>query len=91
MTENESRAPQKKRTAVRKKATKKTKKRTIELVTVPAQGKTTPEERHRQIAEAAYFRAEQRGFSGRDPERDWYEAEAEIDAALCRDEGKVRH
>jgi hypothetical protein len=34
------------------------------------------------IAEAAYFRAERRGFNGGDAVRDWCEAEAEIDAQL---------
>jgi hypothetical protein len=34
------------------------------------------------IAEAAYFRAERRGFNGGDTVRDWCEAEAEIDAQL---------
>jgi hypothetical protein len=33
------------------------------------------------IAEAAYYRAQRRGFRG-DPIRDWTEAEAEIDAQL---------
>jgi hypothetical protein len=34
------------------------------------------------IAEAAYFRAQRRGFRGGDPDRDWIEAEVEIDALL---------
>jgi hypothetical protein len=34
------------------------------------------------IAEAAYFKAERRGFNGGDAVRDWCEAEAEIDARL---------
>jgi hypothetical protein len=34
------------------------------------------------ISEAAYFKAEDRGFAGGDPEQDWLLAEAEIDAAL---------
>lgn len=38
------------------------------------------------IAEAAYFRAERRGFNGGDPVRDWCEAEAEIDGQLRRHE-----
>jgi hypothetical protein len=33
------------------------------------------------IAEAAYYIAEQRGFVG-DPDHDWLEAEARIDAML---------
>ena len=40
------------------------------------------EERHRQIAEAAYFKAERRGFQAGSPVRDWLEAEAEIDAMM---------
>lgn len=39
--------------------------------------------RNQMIAEAAYFRAEQRGFNGGDPMVDWVEAEAEINARLC--------
>lgn len=42
------------------------------------------DERIRMISEAAYYRAEQRGFRGGDPERDWLEAEAEVDALLLR-------
>lgn len=38
--------------------------------------------RQQMIAEAAYFKAERRGFNGGDPVRDWCEAEAEIDARL---------
>ena len=38
---------------------------------------------HRQmIQEAAYFRAERRGFIGGDPVADWLAAEAEIDALV---------
>lgn len=39
----------------------------------------TPGERHHRIAEAAYFRAERRGFQGGCPIQDWLEAEREID------------
>jgi hypothetical protein len=42
------------------------------------------DERIRMISEAAYYRAEQRDFRGGDPERDWLEAEAEVDALLLR-------
>lgn len=41
----------------------------------------SPEERYRMIAEAAYYRAEKRGFAG-DMAEDWREAEAEIDRVL---------
>jgi hypothetical protein len=38
---------------------------------------------HRQmIEEAAYYRAEKRGFGNGDPVADWLAAEAEIDALL---------
>lgn len=40
------------------------------------------EQRLRMIEEAAYFRAERRGFSGGDTLLDWVEAETEIDARL---------
>lgn len=42
----------------------------------------SPEQRRRMIAEAAYYRAQARGFRDGDPVQDWLEAEAEIDAAL---------
>jgi hypothetical protein len=41
-------------------------------------------QRRQMIAEAAYFRAERRGFSGGDPVADWFEAEVEVDAELKR-------
>ena len=41
-----------------------------------------PEERRRQIEQAAYFRAQQRGFSGGDPVEDWLAAEREINRLL---------
>jgi hypothetical protein len=34
------------------------------------------------ISEAAYYKAEKRGFIGGDPAADWVEAEKEIDAIL---------
>lgn len=40
------------------------------------------EERERMIAEAAYFRAMQRGFSSGDPLDDWLGAEREISRLL---------
>ncbi len=38
------------------------------------------EDRAHRIAEAAYFLARQRGFSGGDPVQDWLEAEQMIDS-----------
>jgi predicted nucleic acid-binding Zn-ribbon protein len=49
-----------------------------------SQSKVTPDERDRMIAEAAYYKAEQRGFAAGDTVRDWCEAEAEVDARLRR-------
>ncbi|HEY8554337.1 MAG TPA: DUF2934 domain-containing protein [Burkholderiales bacterium] len=40
----------------------------------------SPEERRRMIAEAAYYKALNRGFQGGDPVEDWLAAEREIDA-----------
>jgi len=37
------------------------------------------------IAEAAYYRAQRRGFAPGDPVADWLEAEREIDAILQED------
>jgi DNA anti-recombination protein RmuC len=44
------------------------------------------EQRRQMIADAAYFRAERRGFNGSAPLLDWVEAEAEIDARLRQQE-----
>jgi chromosome segregation ATPase len=49
-----------------------------------SQSKVTPNERERMIAEAAYYKAEHRGFAAGDTVRDWCEAEAEVDARLRR-------
>lgn len=45
---------------------------------------TVLDEREQMIAEAAYFRAEQRGFQGGDPQQDWIMAEKEIDTQLTQ-------
>lgn len=42
----------------------------------------SPERRLHMIRDAAYYRAERRGFRGGDAMRDWLEAEAEIDRLL---------
>jgi hypothetical protein len=46
----------------------------------PQQGQTgfPPEERRRKVAEAAYYRAERRGFAPGSEATDWFEAENEI-------------
>lgn len=42
----------------------------------------TPDQRYRMICDAAYYRAERRGFVGGNPHEDWVAAEAEVDAIL---------
>jgi hypothetical protein len=49
----------------------------------------TPEEREALIRQAAYHKAESRGFVGGSPEQDWAEAEREVDALLAREIGIV--
>ncbi|MEK6663594.1 MAG: DUF2934 domain-containing protein [Pseudomonadota bacterium] len=68
---NGDKAPAAKSTPVKKKASK-------------GNGATpiTPEQRYRMICDAAYYRAERRGFIGGNPAEDWTAAEAEIDGLL---------
>lgn len=49
----------------------------------------TPLERWRMIGEAAYYRAEKRGFFGGNPMEDWAAAEQEIDEKYTVDMSKV--
>jgi hypothetical protein len=51
-------------------------------VPVPGKPAVNPQIRHDMIANAAYYRAEKRGFSGGCELEDWLEAEAEIDRTL---------
>ena len=48
----------------------------------PAPSAVGPEGRHYRIAEAAYLRAERRGFLPGHEIRDWLEAETEVDQLL---------
>ena len=59
---------------------KKTTRRTRAKATIPMT--VTAEERQNMIREAAYYRAEQRGFQGGSAEEDWLLAEQEVDRAL---------
>mgnify|MGYP005749557533 CR=1 FL=1 len=43
----------------------------------------SPEDRQQMIAEAAYLRAERRGFAAGDPVEDWLAAEREVDLLLA--------
>ena len=49
---------------------------------MPFEDTVTHDQRRQMSAEAAYLRAERRGFAGGDPVRDWCEAEAEVEARL---------
>jgi hypothetical protein len=49
-----------------------------------------PARRSALIAEAAYFRAEKRGFSPGHEAEDWLAAEADIDARLLHSEAATR-
>jgi DNA anti-recombination protein RmuC len=50
--------------------------------------KAREDQRTQMIADAAYFRAERRGFNDGDPVTDWLEAEADVDARLREMRGK---
>jgi hypothetical protein len=52
-------------------------------------GHVTAEERESMIREAAYLRAEQRGFVNGSPEEDWLLAEQEVDERLMRQSGLI--
>ena len=64
---------------VEKKAAVKITKGLTKNAGIESRSPMTAEQRRCMICEAAYYRAERRGFSGRDPAEDWVEAEAEID------------
>ena len=49
-----------------------------------------PERREGLIAEAAYFRAQKRGFAPGHETEDWLAAEAEVDARLMRSDAAPR-
>lgn len=53
----------------------------------PSRNVITSEERTRLINEAAYYIAEKRGFQGGDPQQDWLEAAAQIDATIMESNG----
>ena len=50
----------------------------------PAPATVGPKERYDQVAEAAYFRAEHRGFLPGYELQDWLDAEAELDKPLAQ-------
>jgi len=68
---------------VRKRAPRKTAVGQAVESAIPAPF-TGPEQRAALIAEAAYFRAEKRGFGAGHETEDWLAAEAEVDARLLK-------
>jgi Protein of unknown function (DUF2934) len=54
----------------------------------PARASVTAEARRALIAEAAYLRAERRGFNPGHETEDWLAAEAEVDALLSEQRSK---
>jgi hypothetical protein len=80
-----SSAPRAKKAATRKPSTK------AKSAARPGVGLgVTPQERDRLIAEAAYLRAEKRGFGSGDAVEDWLHAEAEVDARLMEQSRRRR-
>jgi hypothetical protein len=85
-------APARRKRATRRKAEPATVGKAPQLVGASADGAAavpvvptlSPLAREQMIAEAAYFKAQSRGFAGGNPQRDWFEAEAEVDALLSR-------
>ena len=72
-----------KKAAPKKAAVKKTAPKAGQRASATAPSRITHEERWRMIAEAAYWRAEKRGFSGSGEVEDWLAAEADIDGQLA--------
>lgn len=76
-------------TAAKKRAPRKVATKTVKAVT-PFTAFVDPEKRAALIAEAAYYRAEKRGFTPGHEAADWLAAEAEVDALLLRAESPPR-
>ncbi|HEY5656204.1 MAG TPA: DUF2934 domain-containing protein, partial [Myxococcota bacterium] len=52
--------------------------------TAASVARINPDLRRQMIAEAAYLRAERRGFGSGDPKDDWLAAEREVDSLLAK-------
>ena len=63
-------------------AKKKTPQKSVPKTQELSENIVSPEERLEMIAEAAYYRAEQRGFDPYDQVKDWLEAEKIVDEML---------
>jgi hypothetical protein len=73
-----------KRTRAARQPSAATRNRTAEVIPSAPPMMVSAEQRRAMIAEAAYLRAERRGFEGGDPVADWLESEREVDALLTR-------
>lgn len=65
-------------------AVKKAPRASAAAKVAPKADRVDAQQRAAMIAEAAYYRAEKRGFAGGDPVADWLSAEAEIDALIAK-------
>jgi hypothetical protein len=81
-TADKSPSPEKKPPSVRK---SRAKKAVVAAAAPPVD--ISEDVRRGMIAEAAYLRAERRGFTGGDEREDWLAAEAEVDALLRAGDG----
>ena len=77
------------RVTVKKRAPRKTDLQAIEAATQFTQF-VNPEQRAALIAEAAYFRAEKRGFAPGHEHEDWLAAESEVDRGLLKPQSAPR-
>lgn len=77
------RAPRAKAAAGKIERTRKSRPATPGKASSAPSAKQEPELRRALIAEAAYYRAERRGFAAGHELEDWCVAEAEIDARFC--------
>jgi len=82
-TESTTRAtkPQKGNSRAKASATKTSIKPALAKATTTATA-VAPDQRMKMVAEAAYYLAEQRGFSEGNAEKDWITAETQIDQLL---------
>jgi len=71
---------------MRKSSTKSTPRKSIRRKSTKANGSVSPKEWEQMVAEAAYYRAEKRGFSTGEELRDWLAAEKEIDRQIRSEE-----
>jgi len=75
---------------VRKKETVSAKEPVLPKTAEKSEKKSiSPMDRWKMVAEAAYYRAQKRGFIGGNPMDDWVDAEKEIDAEYAVDYSKI--